>query len=393
MSGFPYSANGELTVADAILLAGGLLPNASEQAFLIRKNPENAEQRQYVRLDLANNLSMGRQLRPFDSLVVYTTERFNDPFPVSIRGAVRQPGTYVYDPSLGFSDLFTLAGGLRFEAARNRVDVFRLQYNQNDATRTINTALEIDENFAIIGGPPGFSLQPYDVVVVRSVPEFELIRTVTVAGEVRYPGDYALDSDNLRLTDLVIKAGGLTAEAFPAGATLLRQENEVGLVVIQLDDVLRDDKIVTNITLKEGDALFVPKARDLVAIRPLGTLAPQFLEDSLYLDGTLDVAFAGKKSGKWYVNNYAAGFADNARRRSLTVQYPNGELGRTKKFLWFNNYPEVRPGSLVRIDTKKTKARRKEREEPVDWVGITQATLAGVTTLLTLFILVRQTNN
>lgn len=392
LSEYPYSADGQITVEDALLLAGGKLSNASDIAFLIRKNPENTEQQQYVRVNLSQEAGLRQNLRPFDSLVVYTNNRFSDPFPVAIRGAVRQQGNYTYDPSLGLKELITLAGGLKLEAARNRVDVFRLHLSQTEAAQTTTTALEIDENFNIIGGTQNFKIQPYDVIVIRSVPEFELIQSVTVIGEVRYPGDYALDSNNLRLSDLVKKAGGLTEEAFPPGAVLYRYMEDVGLVVIHLDDVLKDENSVSNITLKDGDELRIPKAKDLVTIFPLGTQAPKYVSDSIYRDGTIDVAFNGVHSAKWYVDKYTAGFADNAKRKSLTVQYANGELGRTKKFLFFKSYPPVRPGSTIRMDLKPPRKTRKKREEPIDWVGTTQAVLGGITATLTLYLLINRLN-
>ena len=387
LTDYPFSSEGNLTVADALLLSGGLLANASNVAFLIRTNPANKDEQQYLRLDLDNPTATQQRLRSFDRLVVYSTERFTDDFQVTIRGAVREPGNYTYDPSLGLADLFTLAGGLKIEAARNKIDVFRLQLSQNEPTQTLTQTLEIDENFQPINGGD-FTLNPYDVVVVRNVPEFELISTVRVEGEVRYPGDYALDADNLRLTDLIQKAGGLTLEAFPPGAVLYREGNGIGNVVIRLDEALSNNSVVSNITLKDGDILRVPKALDLVSIRPTATRAPEAYPDTLYNDGTIDVAFTGEKTGKWYIDHYAAGFADRARKKSLTVQYPNGELGRTKSFLGLKSYPKVRPGSLVRVDFKPPKRERRQREEPVDWVGVSQVILGGVTTTITLFLLI-----
>lgn len=393
LTSYPYSVDGQMTVNDAILIAGGLQENASDEAFLIRQNPANTEELQYVRLDLADPASINQTLRPFDSLIVYSAERFNDPFEIKLRGAVRQPGDYRYDPSLGLKELFTLAGGFKMEAALNKIDVFRLLIDQNQPTQTLSSTLALDENYQIVNSSePNFALRPYDIIVVRSVPEFELIKTVSVEGEVRYPGEYALDRDNLRLTDMIDKAGGLTQESFPPGATLYRPQGGIGFVVIKLDEVIRNPGISSNITLKDGDVLSIPKSLDLVAIRPIGTRATEAISDSLFLDGTINVAYVGKQSGKWYIDQYAAGFSEDARKVSLTVQYPNGELGRTRRFLWFKSYPHVRPGSTIYVDLKPPRKARREREEPVDWVGVTQVVLGGVTTTLTLYLLIDRLN-
>lgn len=391
LTDYPYSTADNLTVADGILLAGGLRDNASNQAFLIRTNPANTQERQYLRVDISTPEGLAAKLRPNDELRIFPQEKFSDPFPLTIKGAVRNPGTYTYDPSLGLADLLTLAGGLKLEAARNKIDIFRLILKQNETTQTSSQTLEIDKDFNI-SSDSNFQLQPYDVVVVRSVPEFELIQTVKIQGAVRYPGDYALDSRNLRLSELVNKSGGLTVEAFPEGAKLYRQEGNIGYVVIRLFDALANPKGVANITLKDGDILEVPKALDLVAIRPTGTQATEIYDTELLEDGTLDIAFSGEKSAKWYIDKFAAGFNSQAKRSSLTVQYPNGELGKTKKLLFFNSYPKVRSGSSIQMTLKAPKKQRKQREEPIDWVGITQVTLGGLTTLLTLYLLLEQRN-
>lgn len=385
---YPFSTDGNITVADAILLGGGLQPNASNEAFLIRSNPANKNEQEYLRLNLASKDGMDVRLRPYDELIIYDNERFSDPFPVNIRGAVRLPGRYTYDPSLGLPELFTLAGGLKLQAARNRIDVFRLKFSENEKTQTISTPIEIDENFNIVEGD--FTLRPFDVVVVRSVPEFELIQTVEIKGEVLFPGDYALDSDNLKLTDLIAKAGGLTAESFPPGATLRRQGK--GLVVIKLDDAIANPGSLNNLKLKEGDIISIPKSQDLVAIQANATRASQVYADSILASGALDVAFIGNHSAKWYVNHYAGGFQKRADRGSLTVQYPSGELGRTKKFLWIKTYPKVTAGSTIRINNKAPKPPKQRRAEPVDWAGVTQVVLGGMTTALTIYLLIDRAN-
>ena len=58
-------------------------------------------------------------------------------------------------------------------------------------------------------GTPEVPLKPYDNVLILRQPDFELQRTVTITGEVQYPGPYALESKEERLSHLVQRAGGL----------------------------------------------------------------------------------------------------------------------------------------------------------------------------------------
>jgi len=339
-----------------------------------------------------------QELAPGDEVVIYTKERFTDAFQVSIRGAVRQPGSYRYDSSLKLSDLLTLAGGFRLEAARNKIDVFRLAIAQNEPTQTLTATLEFDNDFQLISSSdPNFELQPSDIIVVRSAPEFEDIQTVFIQGEVRYPGEYALDEDNLRLMDLVEKSGGLSREAFAEGATLVRREDNVGFVVIRLDEVLSGEDTKTNIVLKPGDLLRIPKAKDLVSIRTLNTNADSIFVDSLLRSGEINLAFTGEKKADWYIKNFAAGYDEDAWKKTTRVIYPNGEIKGTKRFLFFKSYPTVEPGSTVAVDAKPPRKQKKKRQptadkEPFDWGKFARDTLAAATSVLTLILLYDRVN-
>jgi protein involved in polysaccharide export with SLBB domain len=56
-------------------------------------------------------------------------------------------------------------------------------------------------------------LAPFDIVTVRSATGYEVQRQVKVEGEVLYPGMYTISNKNERVSDLVERAGGLTALA------------------------------------------------------------------------------------------------------------------------------------------------------------------------------------
>ena len=388
----PYPAGGGLSLEEAILLSGGLEQTASREALIIRTPLYNTEERQYLRTNLsaANEMT----LQPGDEIRVYQRERFTDVFDVKITGAVRDTGTYRYDPSLGFDDLFILAGGFKRSAATDKIDVFRLETRGTQPTATLTTTLILDSTFNIVSSSdPNFELRPFDIIAVRSIPGFEPIRTVTVEGQVRYPGVYALNKPELRLTDVIQMAGGLTEAAFSPGSTLFRPDSTVGFIVIHLDEALDNNSVTTNIVLKDGDLLTVPRARDLVSINTQNTNANDIYIDSLLRRDRVNVAFDGRHDAKWYIENYAAGYSDNAWKRSTTVEYPNGEVKATKRFLFFNTYPVVRPGSIVSISQKPLRKQprvRNENREKVDWGRFARDTIAIATSTLSLILLTQR---
>ncbi|MFK8161643.1 MAG: SLBB domain-containing protein, partial [Lewinella sp.] len=352
----PFPQDGGLTLEEAVLLAGGTLPNANPEIVLVRTPVNNLEKRIYDRFDLRESGDLA--LQPLDRIIVYTEERYTDATTLSISGAVRSPGTFVFAPSLTVQDLLYLAGGLRIDAAKDRVEIFRLQINQGAETKTLLTTVDLN------AGVP-FQLQPFDEVVVRSAAEFEPIRNIVVEGEIRYPGRYALLEDNERLSDIIRRSGGLTEEAFPAGATLYRPGTTAGYVVLDLDRVSKNPDDPSNMVLRAGDTLFVPKQQDLITIHTRGTIANRYdLRDSTSRQGVIQVAYQGDKPANWYIKRYAGGFEEDvARKRWTTVEYANGQFKETASFMGIHNYPNLRPGATIRVPLKPEKKQKERREE------------------------------
>jgi protein involved in polysaccharide export with SLBB domain len=380
----PFPVDGALTLEEAVLLAGGAKNNAASQVMLIRTPPDNREARAYKKLDLGVDGEF--TLMPLDQILVYSNERFNDDdLRVSIAGAVREPGTYIYDASLTLQDLIYLAGGLNVSAARDRIEIFRLGFSNGTQTRTMVNTLDIDSPEA-----ETFELKVYDEVVVRSAAEFERIQNVVVRGEVRYPGQYALLGGNEKITDLINRAGGLTTEAFVAGASLERAEDNIGKVVLDLEVALNSPGAPSDMVLRGGDTLYIPKQQDLVTIYLNNTIADEYGVDSLQEGRTLQVSYQGPKPANWYIKRYAGGFDDDAaRKRWTTVQYANGQIQETSSFMGFHSYPKLRPGASIRIPPKPPKKQKARREERFNWIGLAQVFTGAATTIVT-FILLRQ---
>lgn len=394
---YPYPVDQSLRLTDALLLAGGVLPNASPTAFLIRTDPQNPLQRTYIQVDIAaatNNPTSAENivLAPLDQLVVYGTERYTDEQTVRISGAVREPGQFPYSPDLTLGEWLVLAGGLEVSAALDRIEVYRVPQPGDVSNDQMALSLAINERYEIVSGAPvDFQLSPFDLIIVRNLEDYELQQSVRLEGEIRFPGEYVLISENERITDVLERAGGLTAEGFAPGATLFRQEEEIGYIVIELDALMQSPNQSSNLTLKAGDVISVPKQQSLVTIINRATEVAENYTGPNVEDGDIVVAYQGPKNGKWYVDNYAAGFDEEARRRSLTVQYPNGEIQQTKKILFFNRYPKVKPGSIVAVNFKPQKPPRKERRRSeVDWQQTLAQSIAGITSVVTLILLIER---
>lgn len=174
---------------------------------------------------------------------------------------------------------------------------------------------------------------------------------------------------------------------------MVRPTDDIGTVILDLDEATRDPASAANIVLLPGDTIFVPRRQDIVTIYTENTLADRLGRDSVRVGKKLQVAYRGEKNAKWYIDNFAGGFnGETARRRWTTVEYANGGIRETDKFLWINNYPTVRPGATIRVGTAPPKVRRERREERFDWIGLASVIVGAATTIAT-FILLRRDPN
>jgi protein involved in polysaccharide export with SLBB domain len=393
---FSLDYDGQLTINDLVFLSGGLKEDASNIAYVFRENEAKVGGIEYIYFDIEKAVSDPASednlvLRPKDKVRIISNGLFYEDAYIAIEGAVKNPGEILFDKTLSVRDIIILSGGLKREAAPYRIDVFRINFDDRKKTQTLVANISINENFEIEG--KDFQLMPYDQIIVRRAPEFELQQNVSVSGEVIYPGKYALLNDNSTISDLVRQCGGITDEAFLGGATLYRNEEGVGYIIINLEDILNNQKKSKfDVILKRGDILNIPKRSTLVTIKG-ATKASMIYTENLLNQGRFNVAYEKGKNAKYYVNEYAGGFADNADKSNITVTKPTGKIERTKRFLFWKIYPEVTEGSVVNVPVKQAKAKKpgeteKERKD-IDWGEVLADSIAQATTILSLVLLLR----
>lgn len=83
---------------------------------------------------------------------------------------------------------------------------------------------------------------------------------------------------------------------------------------------------------------------------------------------------------KQYING-AGGFTYNANKKSAYIQYANGSVDAGSKFLFFNNYPRVKPGAEIFVP------KRAPREKfGIAGISAVAAALSGLITALVLIL-------
>ncbi len=132
---------------------------------------------------------------------------------VSISGSVRFPGEYPLAVDMTSQNLIALAGGLTESALDTNGEITRYGLDANRQREV--THLPIDFNQS----PQ--HLEAGDILQVKQIPLWKDKETVTVSGEVIFPGTYSILPGET-LTEVLSRAGGFTEHAYPVGAVLSR---------------------------------------------------------------------------------------------------------------------------------------------------------------------------
>lgn len=343
------------------------------------------------------NINVGRQhiVQPIlEELETQALPTIASPI-VRVGGRVRAPGDYPLEPGMRVSDLLRAGGGLS-EAAYG-IEAELTRYAVVDGQFRETQLLTIDL-LALLSGQPdaNVALAPYDYLNIKELPQWRDQLSVTVLGEVVFPGEYPIRQGET-LRSVLERAGGLTDLAFPHGSiftrveirerqrqelqtlatrveadlaslsvsepgaagaisdgqALLRQLREsqpTGRLVIDLESVLAGG---ADIVLKGGDQLMVPDQQEEVSV--LGEV--QYATSHLFDPGL---------SRDDYVNR-SGGLTQRADGKRMYVVRASGEVVANSAGRWFNRASsgDIEPGDtiVVPLDVDRPLAR---------WSAITQ---------------------
>jgi protein involved in polysaccharide export with SLBB domain len=124
-----------------------------------------------------------------------------------------------------------------------------------------------------------------------------------------------------------------------------------------------------DLILENGDVLRVPKQQQTVRVNG----------EVLYPSA---VVYNKGKSFSAFVLN-AGGFSPNALKSGAYVVYPNGTVKGTRKILFFNSHPSVKPGSEIYVPKKPVKKGNTTQEILAFTTGLASlgAIILGILTL------------
>lgn len=361
-------------LADVIEKAAGL----KEEAFLgratILRTYENQE-KENISVDLKAVLkgALKFELLNEDQITIYSSYELKDRFTVSISGEIRNPGSYPFADSITLQQLILLAGGFTDRAIPTSIEVAR-QKKQVDITQlgaSISELIQVSLSTNLTKVGADFYLQPNDIILVKADPAKKPQIIVRVSGQVLFPGTYALESQQDRLSALITRAGGLLPTADKVGIKLIRKTNLADTadlnkiikkqsnstqdsvfakqqelnnalsneIAVEWNDNKSDYNPQRDVILEAGDEIVIPKLRNTI------TLTGEVLKP-------VSVQFLQNKSFEYYISS-AGGFSANAKKGKSFVVYSNGRSKKAGSFLGlFRTYPKILPGSTVVVPAK-----------------------------------------
>jgi protein involved in polysaccharide export with SLBB domain len=398
------------TLKDAIEAAKPKADAYIARALLRRLKPDLTPE--FISFNI-NDVLEGKYNIPLvreDSIQVYKISELREKYFITVNGEVNKPGIYDYFENMTVQDLVLMAKGYKDGASLQKIEISRrlrptVGGNGTQKDSTVYSLIKEINLTNINNLDLNFGLLPFDIVAVRRSPLYKEQITATIEGEVVYPGNYTLAGNAERISDLVNRAGGLKLKGFAGGAVLIRKtyrdisENDATLVNnkvnlinsqsgkgtsiassdtsaiknlykeqkavgIQLDKILANPGSAEDLFLLEGDILKVPK--ELQTIQTFGEVSVP--KQIVYYEG-ITFKDAIIESGRYSMN---------ASKKNAYVIYPNGQVRKTKSFLFIRTNPKIRPGTEIYVPAKRPKAKMTTGE----YIGVFSSLTALISVLI-----------
>ena len=331
------------TMVSDLIERGELQPDNVylDRANIFRKYPDRRVEIIPINLKEVLDGEKDYKLKDLDSLYVYSIDEVEWNKYVYIDGEIKNPGKYRLYDSMTVYDLIFLAGNLKRNAYKYRVELARTDKAGSISTQIIDIT---DDSMRKI------ELKEDDRLFVREIPDWFLHRLVDIEGEVRFPGRYSLLSGEETLYHLLRRAGGFTERAFPRGLILQRKSigndlvrqnipdiisnsqplvedsignlrkletgtfdpNKMNRIIVDVDKIFSTEGREGDIRLQQDDYIYVPEIPSGVSV--IGAVAS---------NGT--IKYENNRSVEYYIKQ-AGNFTSQAQKSDTKLIKANGQV-------------------------------------------------------------------
>jgi Periplasmic protein involved in polysaccharide export len=382
-----YMLEEDMTLSALIEKAGGLREDYyPDRGLIIRMDDKLYPTIIPFSINDVMSVTQNPILQREDRIIIQDIFSIGEKKTVRVFGEVIHPGEYEFIKNMTLKDLIFLSGGMTEAASQSYIEIARRNTHEESQEVSpklvslysfdISRDLKLDENDNL------FALAPFDQIYIRKAPSYVAQKTVTIQGEVKYPGPYSISNKDERIYDLIERSGGMTPNAFPEGARLRRvvdkqiqqqferietfdknlgdgvisaaekiPEDEYFMLELRLVEIMKNPNSANNFLLKEGDEILIPVKTEEILVNGR-VLNPAGL------------AWQKGKDLKYYIDR-AGGFAVDAKKDKVYVVYSDGTTAITKNFI-FRKYPQVLPGSQIVVPQKP----ERQKTDSGTWISI-----------------------
>jgi len=385
-----------MRLSDVLHSYQDLLPEPADRGEIIRLVPPDLHP-QTIAFSVPDVLigNANPNLQPFDTIRIFGRYQSDAPT-VTIRGEVLRPGEYPMSEGMTAAQLVRMAGGFKRDALLERADL--TSYSVKAGNRITEDLTSVRVGAAVSGSVPSADvpLKPGDILSIHQITNWDDIgESVTIKGEVRFPGSYGFHEGE-RLSSVLRRAGGLLPTAYPMGAVLAREQVRdlqqqsrdelirqieansaaarlspaaaanagatLQLIAAQKDEVLSELKnhpptgrMVIHISadidswantqydieLRRDDVLTIPKR-------------PGFILVTGQVYNATALTFSPGKTADWYLSR-AGGTNTSANRKEIFVIRANGSVVGRHSGAWFGGgvlSTKLNPGDVIVVPQK-----------------------------------------
>ena len=241
-------------------------------------------------------------LYPDDHIFVKHIPNYHkkEPMNITLFGGAKKPGKMEIPQGFRLFDVITSAGGFSKNAKRDSVEIVRY-LPDGIAIETIYANIEkITQN---LESDQNILLQDGDRIFIKQNKDYHLHQSVSISGEVKFPGVFTIEDGETRLFDIIEKAGGVTQNADLSLGQIIRQawivkedptativgsfpsmdmegmfsfvdfnylklthRHQKGIISVDFEKLINGDDDDQNIFLRSGDQITIPKKGQMIQL-------------------------------------------------------------------------------------------------------------------------------
>ncbi|MBI5454237.1 MAG: SLBB domain-containing protein [Deltaproteobacteria bacterium] len=298
-----------LTIKDLVKKAGDVTENALLKDAELYRTDKNTKDVRLLKFNLSKALagdpSDNLKLVDADRVVVHSFWETGPKPHVNISGEVTNPGKYQYAVNMNISDLVFAGGGLLESAYLDEAEL--TSHVVIDGEFSTLSVRKVSLRKILTDGAEDAPLKPFDSLFIKKIPDWGAERSVTLSGEVRFPGRYPIKKGE-RLSSIIERGGGFTEKAYLKGAVFTResvraaQQERLDEYTRRLETELlsssasKTETSLSDETAKHSDAA-TERKRALIAMmrdaKPAGRVVVRLSEVDRMKETTQDIALEG----------------------------------------------------------------------------------------------------